>query len=103
IKRAEKAGLRLIHENEHRIYGDSPDRVVDLLTTFAGPHFGAVYDPANYVFCGYDSIDGWQRTKRWTVHFHIKDWVKGEEKGRIPGEGNGQIPNVMADAMKANY
>src|SRR5260370_2079436 len=27
VRLAEKAGLRLLHENEHRIYGDSPDRV----------------------------------------------------------------------------
>src|SRR5262245_5143147 len=30
VKLAEKAGVRLVHENEHRIYGDAPDRVVDL-------------------------------------------------------------------------
>src|ERR1700730_14001518 len=30
---AKKAGVRLIHENEHRIYGDSPERVADLLST----------------------------------------------------------------------
>jgi 3-dehydroshikimate dehydratase len=102
-KLAEKAGVRLVHENEHRIYGDDPDRVVDLMTAFAGPGFGAVYDPANYVFCGYDPWEGWQKTKQWTVHFHIKDWVKGEEHGQIAGEGNGRIPEVMADAVKRGY
>src|SRR5262249_44620838 len=30
VRRAEKAGVRLLHENEHRIYGDAPERVVDL-------------------------------------------------------------------------
>jgi 3-dehydroshikimate dehydratase len=102
-KLAEKAGVRLVHENEHRIYGDDPDRVVDLMSAFAGPGFGAVYDPANYVHCGYDPWTGWQKTKQWTVHFHIKDWIKGEERGRIPGEGHGRIPEVMADAVKAGY
>ncbi len=102
-KLAEKAGVRLVHENEHRIYGDDPDRVVDLMTAFAGPGFGAVYDPANYVYCGHDPWTGWQKTKLWTVHFHIKDWVKGEERGRIPGEGHGRIADVMADAVKAGY
>src|SRR5438105_4088680 len=29
---ASQAGVRLLHENEHRIYGDSPDRVVDLMS-----------------------------------------------------------------------
>lgn len=103
IKKAEKAGVRLIHENEHRIYGDSPDRAADLLKTFAGPAFGAAYDPANWVFCGYDPWDGWQKIKQWTVHFHIKDWAKGEEHGRIAGEGQGRMKDVMAEAVKSNY
>lgn len=103
IKLAEKAGVRLVHENEHRIYGDAPDRVVDLMSTFHGPAYGAVYDPANYVYGGYDPWEGWQRTKQWTVHFHIKDWKKGEEHGSIAGEGQGRIPEVMAEAIKADY
>jgi 3-dehydroshikimate dehydratase len=103
VKLAEQAGVRLVHENEHRIYGDSPDRVVDLVKHFAGKHFGAVYDPANYVYCGYDPIDGWERTKEQTVHFHIKDWVKDEPHGRMAGEGHGQIPKVIADAVQRGY
>ena len=31
VERAETATVRLLHENEHRIYGDSPARVADLL------------------------------------------------------------------------
>src|SRR5262249_60569753 len=53
IRLAEKAGVRLIHENEHRIYGDHPDRVCDLMQTVLEQadiaHFASVYDPANYV------------------------------------------------------
>ena len=105
---AAKANVRLVHENEHRIYGDSPERVKDLMETvreqLAMPAtFGAVYDPANYVFCGYDPWQGWQLTKEFTVHFHIKDWVNGEEHGRLAGEGHGRIAEVMADAVKRNY
>src|SRR5207244_2948436 len=106
-KLADRAGVRLLHENEHRIYGDSPERVRDLMETvleqFDKPPLGAVYDPANYVFCGYDPWQGWQMTKKWTVHFHIKDWVKGEEHGRPAGEGQGRIADVMAEAVKMNY
>jgi sugar phosphate isomerase/epimerase len=106
-KVAEKAGVRLLHENEHKIYGDSPERVVDLMSTvleqLKTPTLGAVYDPANYVFCGYDPWEGWQRTKQWTVHFHIKDWAKGEQHGRLPGEGEGRIPEVIAEAVKMKY
>jgi sugar phosphate isomerase/epimerase len=106
-KLANSAGVRLLHENEHRIYGDSPERVADLMETvleqFDKPPLAAVYDPANYVFCGYDPWEGWQRTKKWTVHFHIKDWVKGEQHGRMSGEGQGRIADVMAEAVTMNY
>lgn len=106
-KLAAKAGVRLLHENEHRIYGDSPDRVVDLMSTtleqLDTPTLVAVYDAANYVFCGYDPWEGWERTKQWTGHFHIKDWKKGEQHGSIAGEGEGQIPRVIADAVRRGY
>jgi sugar phosphate isomerase/epimerase len=104
---AVRAGVRLIHENEHRIYGDAPQRVVDIMRTllpkFGLKTIGCAYDPANYVYCGYDPWDGWEKTKEWTVHFHIKDWKKGAQHGSIPGEGEGRIPDVIADAVKRGY
>ena len=103
VERAETAGVRLLHENEHRIYGDSPQRVADILDQIHSPAFAAAYDPANYVFCGYDPLAGWEATKERTVHFHIKDWVKGEQHGRVAGEGQGRIPEVLADAVAMNY
>jgi sugar phosphate isomerase/epimerase len=103
VRRAEKAGVRLLHENEHNIYGDDPRRVVDLLTTVNSPALRAVYDAANYVFCGYDPWDGWQKTKEWTAHFHIKDWKTGEKHGVPAGEGHGRLPEVIADAVKRGY
>jgi sugar phosphate isomerase/epimerase len=103
VERAETAAVRLLHENEHRIYGDSPDRVADLLDQIQSPALGAVYDPANYVFCGYDPIVGWEKTKHRTVHFHIKDWVHGEDHGQVAGEGHGRIADVLADAVNRTY
>lgn len=104
---AEKAGVRLLHENEHRIYGDKPERVVDLMETvneqLSGPTLRAVYDPANYVFCGFDPWHGWQLTKGWTSHFHIKDWKTGDKHGSLPGEGEGRIPEVIAEAVAMKY
>jgi 3-dehydroshikimate dehydratase len=104
---AARAEVRLIHENEHRIYGDDPRRVVDLMQSLRGKFgadtIGCAYDPANYVYCGFDPWDGWQQTKEWTVHFHIKDWKKGAVHGSIPGEGEGRIPEVLADAVQRGY
>jgi 3-dehydroshikimate dehydratase len=107
LKLAEKAGVRLLHENEHRIYGDDPERVKDLMETVLeqadGRYFAAIYDPANYIFCGFDPWKAWQLTKPWTAHLHIKDWVHGEKHGRVAGEGDGRIAEVMAEAVALNY
>jgi sugar phosphate isomerase/epimerase len=97
VRLAEQAGVRLFHENEHNIYGDDPDRVVDLLRTVNSPSLRAVYDAANYVFCGFDPWLGWQKTKAWTSHFHIKDWIAGQQRGSLAGEGQGRIPEVIAE------
>ena len=102
-KRAASSGVRLLHENEHRIYGDSPRRVWDLFQAVPNDAFRAVYDPANYVFCGYDPWEGWQKTKDVTAHFHIKDWIAGEQHGCLAGEGQGRIPEVIADAVERGY
>lgn len=103
VRLAEKAGVRLLHENEHNIYGDSPDRVADLLASFPTPAFHGVYDAANYVFCGFDPWEGWNKTKDRTAHFHIKDWKTGAAHGSLAGEGQGRWPEVLAEAVKRGY
>ena len=106
VELAETAGVVLLHENEHKIYGDSPDRVADLARSIQSPAFKLAYDAANYVFCGYDPLVGWEKTRDHTAHLHVKDWKgTGEEShtGVIPGTGDGQIPASIADAVKRGY
>ena len=102
-ERAEKVGVRLLHENEHNIYGESPARVREVLQHVDRPSLRGVYDPANYVFGGFDPWDGWLQTREFTAHFHIKDWVAGEAHGRIAGEGQGRIEDVLRDAVTRSY
>jgi sugar phosphate isomerase/epimerase len=103
VRLAERAGVRLLHENEHRIFGDSPDRIAQLFNTISSAAFRAVYDAANFVFCGYDAQEGWRKTKAVTVHFHVKDWKAGEQHGSFAGEGHGGWPAVISDAVGSNY
>jgi 3-dehydroshikimate dehydratase len=95
----------MFHENEHAIFGDEPNRVLDLLTAVNHPSLKAAYDAANYVYGGYDPVEGWEKTKHLTAHLHIKDWKRGEEEhqGRLAGYGDGQIPYSIADAVKRGY
>ena len=107
---AAKAGVVLFHENEGRIYGDSPDRVVDVLSSVNSPALRAAYDAANYVFCGYDPVEGWEKTKQFTSHFHIKDWKRnwretgtGNEQGVLAGTGDGDISHSIKAAVAMGY
>ncbi len=100
---AHKNGLRLIHENESRIYGDDPIRVLDLFRSIEHPAFKAAYDPANYVHGGFEPMNAWNMTKQYTVHLHIKDWIHGQEKGVLTGAGQGRIAEVLTDALKLGY
>ncbi len=102
-ERAARDNVFLWHENEHRIYGEDPARVVDLMRTINHPHLRAVYDAANYVLGGFDPWQAWLLTKPWTVHFHIKDWNRGEPHGVPAGQGQGRLAEVLADAWQSGY
>lgn len=103
VDMARKAGVMLFHENEHGIYGDSPDRVHEILARFYGDHFAAAFDPANYAFCGFDAWEGWLKARDFTKHFHAKDWVTGEKHGCLAGTGHGKFPEIIADMQKRGY
>ena len=46
-------GVRLYHENELGIYGESPERCLELINTTG---MGCVYDPAKFVLSGYEAV-----------------------------------------------
>jgi sugar phosphate isomerase/epimerase len=105
---AAKNNVVLFHENEHRIYGDSPDRVADILGTINSPALRAAYDAANYVYGNFDPDEGWGKTKQYTAHFHIKDWKKGghaagHDYGVIAGSGDGNIAYSIRGAVTMGY
>ena len=90
---AASSNVVLFHENEHRIYGDSPERVADIFAQVKSPALRAAYDAANYTYGNYDPVAGWEKTKAYTTHFHIKDWKKGghaagHDYGVIAGTGD---------------
>lgn len=105
---AAKSNVVLFHENEHRIYGDSPDRVADILATVNSPALRAAYDAANYTYGNFDPVEGWEKTKAFTSHLHIKDWKRGghaagHEYGVIAGTGDGNIAYSIKGAVEMGY
>jgi sugar phosphate isomerase/epimerase len=94
---AEEAGITLLHENEKDIYGDTPERCRDMLTTIDSPHFRAIFDPANFLEIGVEPYpDALLQLIEYVEYLHIKDAEFGERGAIHPaGEGDGQIPETL--------
>jgi len=105
--KAELAGTKdivLTHENERGIYGQTPERCLDLIDSVASPNLRNLFDPANYVVCGLKPFDEcWKILKNHTVFFHIKD--ARLDTGRITpaGHGDGDVRIILQDAISSGY
>lgn len=96
----------MVHENEAKIYGHTAKNCVDLIETVGSPKLRLVYDPANFVWGEKDTNPietSWPLMKPYVVHIHIKDWKLGADTGSVPGEGDGQIRELLAELAAMNY
>ncbi|WNR43484.1 sugar phosphate isomerase/epimerase family protein [Paenibacillus roseipurpureus] len=96
VKEAEGTGVTLLHENEAKIYGDTPERCLDLLDSINSPHFKAIFDPANYIHCGVNCYpDAFYQIKKHLAYMHIKDATL-EPRITVPaGYGIGHLYEIL--------
>ncbi len=102
VELAEKNGLTLFHENEHRIYGDSPDGI----TIFSRPSRAKLQSrlrPGKLCLLRLRPSPGLGSVQ--TPHRTLShQGLEGRRHARQhAGEGQGQIPAVIADAVKSGY
>ena len=99
--------LTMVHENEANIYGHIAKNCVDLVETVDSPKLRLAYDPANFVWAEsiLDNVKScWPLMRPYVVHVHIKDWKLGaKDIGSIPGEGDGQIRELLSELAAINY
>ena len=97
---AKKKGVTLYHENEKEVYGDTVNRVRDLLDNIDG--LGCIFDPANFIQCGQNITDAHKQLFDDVDYFHVKDFIK--ETGEIvpAGYGDGKI-HEQIKRMKKDY
>ena len=88
--------ITLCHENEKGIYGETPERCLEILEAL--PRMKAVFDPANFVQCGVDTLKAWEMLKNKVEYLHIKDAVG---QAVVPaGEGDGNVKEIVTDYFK---
>lgn len=101
---AAEANMILVHENEKDIYGDLATRCHDLLTSVGSPALQAAFDPANFVQCGVKPMqEAWPLLANYSTHIHIKDAVFADNSVRPAGEGDGEIPELLAALNARSY
>jgi sugar phosphate isomerase/epimerase len=96
----------LVHENEVGIYGHSAENCVELIKAVNSPKLRLAYDPANFITSDgmTDNIKScWPLMKPYVVHIHIKDWKVDADVGSIPGEGDGQIKELLGELAVSGY
>lgn len=94
---AKGSGITLCHENEKGIYGDTPERCLEIHKAL--PEMKAIFDPANYVQCGVDTLQAWELLKGYVKYLHIKDALA--DGSVVPaGKGIGNVKYILEDFKK---
>ncbi len=95
-ERAAPTGVVLLHENEKEIYGDIPERVLDIVESVGSPALRLAWDPANYVQVGVTPFtDGYAMLRPYTDYIQIKDAVLATGEVVASGEGDGQLRETV--------
>ena len=89
---AKGTGITLCHENEKGIYGDIPERCLEIHKAL--PELKGIFDPANYVQCGADTLKAWDMLKSYIYYMHIKD-AKLDGTVVPAGQGDGNVREIV--------
>ncbi len=93
----------LLHENEKGIYGDNAPRCKDLMDAFYGPNFRGVFDFANFVEVGQETLPAYELMKPYVEYVHIKDALKKEKKVVPVGYGDGHVKEILGDLIGGGW
>ena len=103
VKRAEEAGITLLHENEKGIYGDTAERCLDILQTCQSSRLRCAFDPANFVQCNVKPYtEAFPLLESYIDYLHIKDALFKDHSVVPAGEGDGEVKDVL-QAMKDKH
>lgn len=101
---AGRAGVRLLVENERGIYGDTPERCLDVVAATASEHVRLLFDPANFLQCGVQPYpDAWEVLRAHVAYVHIKDARKATGEVTPAGEGDGRLPEFLRTLAASGY
>lgn len=103
IAYAKEQDVILLHENEKHIYGDVACRCLNLMKKLYCENFKAVFDFANFVQCGQDTLEAFEMMKPYVVYIHIKDAMFKDGEVVPAGWGDGNVKAILGKFKENGY
>ena len=101
---AERERVTLLHENEKAIYGDIPERILDLVESVGSPALRLAWDNANFVQVGVAPFtDGYAALRPYLDYLQVKDAVAATGQVVPVGEGDGQLLETLTALRDDGY
>jgi sugar phosphate isomerase/epimerase len=101
---AEREGVILLHENEKDIYGDTPERVLDIIESVGSSALRVAWDNANYVQVGVRPFtDGYAMLRPHLEYLQVKDAIAATSAVVPAGDGDGQLLETLTALRDDGY
>ena len=101
---AERENVVLVHENEKDIYGDIPERVLDLIESVGSDALRMAWDSANFVQVGVAPFtDGYAMLRPHIEYLQVKDAIAATGEVVPAGEGDGQLLDTLTALRDDGY
>jgi sugar phosphate isomerase/epimerase len=101
---AEREGVVLLHENEKDIYGDVPERILDVIESVGSPALRIAWDNANFVQVGVRPFtDAYPLLRPYLEYLQVKDAVASTSEVVPTGEGDGELRETLTALRDDGY
>ncbi|MEZ0536488.1 sugar phosphate isomerase/epimerase family protein [Caldicellulosiruptoraceae bacterium PP1] len=101
---AKSEDVIILHENEKGIYGNTPERCLNILKSINSKNLRAIFDPANFVQCNVETFPhAFSLLKDFIEYMHIKDALFKDGSVVPAGYGDGRVKNIIDELKKMNF
>jgi sugar phosphate isomerase/epimerase len=101
---AEREQVVLLHENEKEIFGDVPERVLDLVESVGSDHLRLAWDSANFVQVGVRPFtDGYLLLRPYLDYLQVKDAIAATGEVVPAGRGDGELVQTLEALRDDGY
>jgi sugar phosphate isomerase/epimerase len=101
---AEREDVVLLHENEKEIYGDIPERVLDIIESVGSDALRVAWDSANFVQVGVRPFtDAYAMLRPHLEYLQVKDAVAATGEVVTAGAGDGELLETLTALRDDGY